>query len=224
MVAGGAYTDQVVREEGHDGVHPEPGLLRDAVERRGRRAHLLHERRLDDRRPQGGPARLGRPGPVQRRRRREEGRRRRRRQGAGLGDHQHHLELEPAQAEEPRAARPAGQEGALDVRRPPADHRGRLQRLRGHGREPRRPHLAAREPESRAARVRLRRRATRCSTSSATRRAPDGIRVAPATTGRVRPAGASDEVRDRHPDLDGLQRRPRVRDREGGLRAKPASR
>ena len=36
----------------------------------------------------------------------------------------------------------------------------------------------------RAAQVRLRHRATRCSTSSGTRRAPDGVRVAPATTGK----------------------------------------
>ena len=64
--------NQAVREEGHHRIHPGPELL-------GRRrtygggADLLHERRLDDRRPEGGPGRLGRPGAVQRRRRPQEG-------------------------------------------------------------------------------------------------------------------------------------------------------
>ena len=74
-----------------------------------------------------------------------------------LGFDQHHVELEPLQGREPRAPRPAGEEGALDVHRSRQDHRGRLQRLRGQGREPARTHFALREQESGSAGVRLRR-------------------------------------------------------------------
>ena len=51
-------------------------------------------------------------------------------QGRRRRDDEHHVELEPAQAEEPRAPRPAGQAGALDVRRSPPDDPGRLPGLR----------------------------------------------------------------------------------------------
>ena len=50
------------------------------------------------------------------------------------------------------------------------------------------------------------------------KRGSDGIRVAPATTRQVRAGRTSDELRDHHADLDRLQRRPDVRDRQGGLR------
>ena len=53
MVTGGAYTDHAVREEGDDGVQGRPELLRAEVHTPRRRAHVLHERRLDDRRPEG---------------------------------------------------------------------------------------------------------------------------------------------------------------------------
>ena len=85
-------------------------------------------------------SRLGRPGSLQRGRRPQGGREPGRAGGTGRRDDQHHLELESAQAAEPRAPRPAGEEGAVDVRRPRAHHRGGLQRLRDARREPRRPH------------------------------------------------------------------------------------
>ena len=110
--------DQGVREEGHDGLHPVGGVLRGGVQRRGRHAHVLHQLGLDDLRAASGQPRLGRPGPVQRREGPGGRRQPRRQQGSRSRDHEHHLELEPAQAEEPGAPRPAGEEGALDVRRP----------------------------------------------------------------------------------------------------------
>ncbi len=70
--------DLAVREEGNDGVQALPGLLRPAVARIGRRAHVLHELRRGHRRPEGGQHRLGRPGAVQGRQRGQEGSQRRR--------------------------------------------------------------------------------------------------------------------------------------------------
>ena len=147
-----------VREEGLDAVHPGSELLRAEVQRRRGRAPVLHERRRDDRRPAAGQPRLDRPGALQRRERGQEEQGREGQRVAGRRDHEHHVELEPAEAQEPRAARPAGEEGALDVRRPRQDDPGRLQRLRLEGGEPRRAHLAAREPQPRADEVQLRRR------------------------------------------------------------------
>ena len=77
---GGRLHDQGVREEGHDRLHPVGGLLRRAVQRRGGRAHVLHQRGLDDLRAAPGQPRLGRPGAVQRRPGAREGRQHRRQQ------------------------------------------------------------------------------------------------------------------------------------------------
>ena len=100
--------------------------------------------------------------------------------------HEHHLELEPAQAEEPRAAGSAGQEGAVDVRRPAADHLGDLRGQR-HARQPERDrtvrHRLA-EPG------RLRSCTFNCAEGNAMldqlgyKKGADGIRIAPATTGK----------------------------------------
>ena len=160
--------DQAVREEGHDRLHPGSELLRAEVECRRGRADVLHELRLDDRRPAAGEPRLDRPGAVQRRERGQEEQGREGERVARRRDHEHHVEREPAEAQEPRAPRPAREEGALDVRRPRQDDPGRLQRLCDEGREPRRAHLASRESEPRADEVQLQRRRTRRSTRSAT--------------------------------------------------------
>ena len=113
------------------------------------------------------------------------------RRDAGRRDDEHHVELEPAQAQEPRAARSAREEGAVDVRQPRQDDPGRLQRVRDEGREPRRAHLAARESEPRADEVQLQGRRTRRSTSSATSEARTGSaslrrRAASTRRGRTR--------------------------------------
>ena len=112
-----ARTRSSVREEGHDRLHSGPELLRAEVERRRGRADLLHELGLDDRRPAARKPRLDRPGAVRRGERRQEEQGREGQRVARRGDHEHHVEREPAQAQEPRAARPAREEGALDVRR-----------------------------------------------------------------------------------------------------------
>ena len=196
-----------VREEGLDAVHPGSELLRAEVQRRRGRAPVLHERRRDDRGPAAGQPRLDRPGALQRRERGQEEQGREGQRVAGRRDHEHHLELEPAEAQEPRAARPAGEEGALDVRRPRQDDPGRLQRLRLEGGEPRRAHLAAREPQPRADEVQLRRReqgARRARLQARLGRDPRRS----GNHGQVRAGRPSHELRHHDADLDRLQRRP----------------
>ena len=110
--------------------------------------------------------------------------------------HQHHLELEPVQAAEPRAARPAGEEGAVDVR-------GSQQIIyviyQGNAELANQSILG---PFGATGRARTTRsssttatRPTRCSTSSATRRGPTYPRGA-CHHRPVRPAGAQDVVPD----------------------------
>ena len=61
---GRAVHDHPVPEEGHHGVQAELRLVRAQAAHRCVRAGLLHERRLDDRRPPVGPDLGGRPGAV----------------------------------------------------------------------------------------------------------------------------------------------------------------
>ena len=100
---------------------------------------------------------------------------------------------EPRQDLQQGAAGPPGQEGPVDVHRPPADHRRGLQRLRRHGREPGWPHLAAGEPEPGAAGVRL-----RCRQPDARpARVREGLGRDPGRPGLRRSGRPPDEVRDR---------------------------
>ena len=101
----------------------------------------------------------------------------------GARDHEHHVELEPAQAQEPRAARPAGEEGALDVRRPRQDDPGRLrgyatkvESLVGHISPLENPNLGPTKYNCAAANKAL--------DTLGYKRGSDGIRVAPATSGK----------------------------------------
>ena len=73
IVTGGAYTLKQYEKKGTTVFIRRPELLGAEVERRRGRAHVLHERGRDDRRPEAGPARLGRPGAVQRDQRSEGG-------------------------------------------------------------------------------------------------------------------------------------------------------
>ena len=98
--------DHPVPGEGHHRLQAQSVLLRAQEPRRRRRADLLHERHLDDRRPRAEPARLHRRHALHGRRLDEGQEQHHRLDRARQRGHQPRHQLEPGQAQEPRAARP----------------------------------------------------------------------------------------------------------------------
>ena len=144
---------------------------------------------------------------------------------AGRRDDEHHLELEPAKPKNRELLDPqvkkalsmcVDREKIIDVV---------FNGYADNGREPRRAHLRRSKTRTSGRSSTTARRPTRCWTSSATSEGSDGIRVVPATTGRVRAAGAPDGVRDharRTRNDFNIDRE--FDDREGGIRRSSASR
>ena len=128
-----------VRREGHDDLREEPRLLRAGAERGRDRLPALRERGRTPHRLPGRRARLRRGGAAERGRDARGERRPRRQQGRVDRHEELHLQLEPGQAREPRAARSAGARGVRIRDEPRRDRRGRLARRRDPGGEHCRP-------------------------------------------------------------------------------------
>ena len=187
IVSGGAYTITQYEKKGTTAFKPYPTST--ARRRHASGVALTYYTNSDaviaD--LEGGEHRLGRPGAVQGGQRRQEERERRRDHDPRRRDDQHHLELEPGEAEEPRAPQPGGEEGALDVRRPRPDHRRRLRRLR----DARSRASSGTSPASSRTRTSARCRTTarpptRRSTSSGTSGAPTASASCPPRPARTR--------------------------------------
>ncbi len=117
MVTGGAYTIKQYEKKGTTVFIPDPNFYgpksnADAV---ALTFYTNSDSMIAELRQR--QSRLDRPGAVRRGQRRQEEQGREGQPVARRRDHEHHVELELAQAQEPRAPRPAGEEGALDVRR-----------------------------------------------------------------------------------------------------------
>ena len=208
MVTGGAYTVKSYAKKGTTVFIPDPNYWgppshADAVA-------LTYYTNADSMIAdlKAGQPRLGRPGAVQR----DQGRRQTKGVAldadAGLGDDERHVELEPAKAREPRAARPAREEGDLDVHQPPAA--SSTSSSRGTPRSSRASSATSRRSRTRTS-GRLR---YDCKAGNAMldklgyKKGANGIRIAPATTGKYAQAAHPMSYDDAHPDLDGLQHQP----------------
>ncbi len=174
MVSGGPYTISQFQEKGTTVFKPNPVLLRAQVARSRCHADVLHQRDLDGRRPAGAQPRLRRRRPLYRRERAQGPEGHHPERAARQRGHQPGLQLQPQEAEEPRAPESAG-EGGVRVRHAArADRERRVPRLRQAVGE---HHLAMvdgvglDQPGREAAAVRPGRRPTRSSTRWATRAA-----------------------------------------------------
>ena len=109
---------------------PNPYFYGPKSQRRGGGDDLLHERHHDDRRPSARATSTSstRCRSTRSARSRATGASTSYNRMPSLGGHQHHLQLQPGQAQEPRAARPQGERGARVRHRPQADRGRRLRR------------------------------------------------------------------------------------------------
>ena len=217
--------DQAVREEGHDGLHARTRTSTGPPSHaRGGRAHVLHELRLDDRRPRSAgqldwvdqvpfnAVNVGQEGPRTSSSTRSPGA-----ETTNITWNSNPRKPKNRELLDPQVKKAL----SMCVDRA-ADHRRRLRSGYATTVESLVGHIsAAREPEPGAAAVRLRGRRTQMLDKLGYKQGLGRHPRRPGDDRQVRPAGASDEVRDRHADLDRLQRRPRVRDRQG--RASPSS-